>query len=147
MTSYSVTGPQCIKSVISSHMFKWKIVLVLLSLGIMPQHAAQILTFYSLASWLLITLKSHHHENTSPSGHSCEVPHTFLLQWRHNEHDGVSNHQRHGCLLNRLFRRTSKKTSKLRVTGLCAGNSPGTGEFPHKGPVTRKMFLFGDVIM
>ena len=29
----------------------------------------------------------------------------------------------------RLFRRRSKKTSKLRVTGLCAGNSPGTGEF------------------
>ena len=24
----------------------------------------------------------------------------------------------------------SKKTSKLRVTGLCAGNSPVTGEFP-----------------
>ena len=22
------------------------------------------------------------------------------------------------------------KTSKLRVTGLCVGNSPGTGEFP-----------------
>ena len=39
-------------------------------------------------------------------------------------------HQPHGCLLNRLFRRKSKKTSKLRVTGLCAGNSPGTGEFP-----------------
>ena len=51
------------------------------------------------------------------------------LQWRHNNHDGVSNHQPHGCLLNRLFRRRSKKTSKLRVTGLCAGNSPGTGEF------------------
>ena len=33
-------------------------------------------------------------------------------------------------ILNRLFRRRSKKTSKLRVTGLCAGNSPGTGEFP-----------------
>ena len=34
-------------------------------------------------------------------------------------------------LLNRLFERKSKKTSKLRVTGLCAGNSPrGTGEFP-----------------
>ena len=29
-----------------------------------------------------------------------------------------------------LFRRRSRKTSKLRVTGLCAGNSPGTGEFP-----------------
>ena len=34
------------------------------------------------------------------------------------------------CLLNRLFRRRSKKTSKLRVTGLCVGNSPVTGEFP-----------------
>ena len=32
--------------------------------------------------------------------------------------------------LNRLFRRRSKKTSKLRVTGLIAGNSPVTGEFP-----------------
>ena len=52
------------------------------------------------------------------------------LRWRHNDHAGVSNHQPHGCLLNRLFRRESKKTSKLRVTGLCAGNSPGTGEFP-----------------
>ena len=52
------------------------------------------------------------------------------LQWRHNGPDSVSNHQPHDCLLNRLFRRRSKKTSKLRVTGLCAGNSPGTGEFP-----------------
>ena len=52
------------------------------------------------------------------------------LQWRHNGCDGVSNHQPHRCLLNRLFRRRSKKTSKLRVTGLCAGNSPVTGEFP-----------------
>ena len=52
------------------------------------------------------------------------------LQWRHSGRDGVSNHQPHDCLLNRLFRRRSKKTSKLRVTGLCSGNSPGTGEFP-----------------
>ena len=52
------------------------------------------------------------------------------LEWRHNGHDSVSNHQPHDRLLNRLFRRRSKKTSKLRVTGLCVGNSPGTGEFP-----------------
>ena len=52
------------------------------------------------------------------------------LRWRHNGRDGVSNHQPHDCLLNRLFRRGSTKTSKLRVTGLCAGNSLGTGEFP-----------------
>ena len=52
------------------------------------------------------------------------------LRWRHNGCNSVSNHQPHHCLLNLLFRRRSKKTSKLRVTGLCAGNSPGTGEFP-----------------
>ena len=69
------------------------------------------------------------------------------LQWRHNDHDDFSNHQPHGCLLNRLFRRRSKKTSKLRVTGLCVGNSPGPVNSPHKGPVTRKMFPFDDVIM
>ena len=53
-----------------------------------------------------------------------------LVQWRHDECDGVSNHQRLDCLLNRLFRRRSKKRSKLRVTGLCEGNSPVTVEFP-----------------
>ena len=52
------------------------------------------------------------------------------LQWRHNEHNGVSNHQPHDCLLNRLLRRRSKKISKLSVTGLCVGNSPVAGEFP-----------------
>ena len=55
---------------------------------------------------------------------------TCTLEWRHNGRDGVSNHQPHDCLLNRLFERRSKKTSKLRVTGLCAGNSLVTGEFP-----------------
>ena len=50
------------------------------------------------------------------------------LEWRHNERDGVSHHQPHDCLRKRLFRRRSKKTSKLRVSGLCVGNSPVTGE-------------------
>ena len=48
------------------------------------------------------------------------------LRWRHNEQYEVSNHQPHDCLLKRLFRRRSKKTSKLCVTGLCEGNSLGT---------------------
>ena len=75
-------------------------------------------------------------------------PYTFhTLHWRHNDHGGVSNHQPHGCLLSRLFRRRSKKTSKFRVTGLCAENSPVPVNSPHKGPVTRKMFPFDDVIM
>ena len=56
------------------------------------------------------------------------VPNT--LQWRHNGRDSVSNHQPHDCLFNYLFRRRSKKTSKLHVTGVCAGNSPVTGELP-----------------
>ena len=46
-----------------------------------------------------------------------------------------------------LFRRTSKKTSKLRVTGLCEGNPPVADGFPHKGSVTHKTFPFDDVIM
>ena len=75
------------------------------------------------------------------------LPEKKTLRWRHNDHAGVSNHQPHGCLLNRLFRRRSKKTSKLRVTGLCVGNSSGPVNSPHKGPVTRKMFPFDDVIM
>ena len=55
---------------------------------------------------------------------------TIILQWRHYEQDGVSNHQPQHWLLNRLHRRRSRKTSKLRVTDLCEGNSPVTVEFP-----------------
>ena len=69
------------------------------------------------------------------------------LHWRHNDRDGVYNHQPHSCLLNCLFRRRSKKISKLRATGLWVGNSPGPVNSPHKWPVTRKMFPFDDVIM
>ena len=41
----------------------------------------------------------------------------------------------------------SKKTSKLRVTGLCAGNSPVTGEFPAQRTSNAKMFPFDDVML
>ena len=34
------------------------------------------------------------------------------LQWRHNEHDGVLNHQPHECLLNRLFKAQIKENIK-----------------------------------
>ena len=69
------------------------------------------------------------------------------LRWRHNEHDCVSNHQHHHCLLNRLFGCRSKETSKLRVTGLCVGNSPGTGEFPAQMASNAENVSFDDVIM
>ena len=75
--------------------------------------------------------------------HNLDKP----LRGRHNEGDGASNHLRLDCLLNRLFRRRSKKTSKLRVTGLCEGIHRWPVDSPHKGPVTQKMFPFDDVIM
>ena len=48
----------------------------------------------------------------------------WTLQWRYNERDGVSNHRCSDCLFNVCFKRRSKKTSKLRLTGLCEGNLP-----------------------
>ena len=52
------------------------------------------------------------------------------IHYSNNECNGVSNHRRLDCLLNCLFMRRSKRTSKLRVTGLCEGNLPVLGEFP-----------------
>ena len=39
---------------------------------------------------------------------------TYPLQWRHNECDGVSNHQPHDCLLKRLFKVQIKENIKDR---------------------------------
>ena len=98
------------------------------------------------------------------------------LQWRHNERDGVSNHQPHHCFLNRLFQAQMKENIKSPRWRLKSPASPLFpqpfiqaqmkeniksprhwplwGEFtghrwnpPHKGPVTRKIFPFDDVIM
>ena len=49
---------------------------------------------------------------------------------RHNERDGVSNHQPHYCLLNRLFRRRPKKKIKAQRHWPFWGELPVTGEFP-----------------
>ena len=79
---------------------------------------------------LISTNKFLYHLSKGPAAVMCQLPLGRSLRWRHNGQGGVSNHQPRDCLLNRIFRCRSKKTSKLRVTGLCAGNSPGTGEFP-----------------
>ena len=78
---------------------------------------------------------------------ACSAFLSFLLQWRHNGHTVFSNHRPLDCILKRLFRRKSKKTSKLRATGHCKGNHRWPVNSPHKWPVTRKMFPFDDVIM
>ena len=72
---------------------------------------------------------------------------TRTLQWRHNEQENNPNHRRLECLHHRLFRRRSKKTSKLRVTGLCAAISPVTGEFPARRSSNAEIFPFDDVNM
>ena len=85
------------------------------------------------------------------TGLLCGGSHSYKkhVSWqcRKNGRDGVLNHQPHDCFLNRLYRHRSKKTSKPHITGLCAGNSPGPVNSPHKWPVTQKMYLFDDVIM
>ena len=61
----------------------------------------------------------------------------FSLRWRHNERDGVSNHQPHDCLLNR---QSSASLAFVRRIHRGPVNSP------HKWPVTRKMSPFDDVM-
>ena len=48
----------------------------------------------------------------------------YSLQRRQNERYGVWNYWRLDCFLNRLLRRKSSKTTKLRVTGFLEGNPP-----------------------
>ena len=66
------------------------------------------------------------------------------LQWRHNGRGNVSNHQPHECLLNRLFKENIKAP---RHWPFLWGIHREPVNSPHKGPVTRKMFPFDDVIM
>ena len=77
-----------------------------------------------LSAYLIINLTS-----TLENGHVCGYEFAAHYNDVIMDGDGVSNHQPHDCLLNRLFRRKSKKT------------------FPHKWPVTQKIFPFDDVIM
>ena len=48
-------------------------------------------------------------DNSNVCATVCSIK---TLQWRHNGRDGVSNHQPHHYLLNRLFRHRSKKNIK-----------------------------------
>ena len=81
----------------------------------------QYLKLTTIATFLDYGLRKEMESKTGISG--------LPLQWRHNGRNGVSNQQPYDCLLNHSFRCKLKK-SKLRVTGLCAVNSPVTGQFP-----------------
>ena len=68
-----------------------------------------------------------------PSGYYRGCYSGNSLQWSYNDRDGVSNHRRPDCLLNRVLRSRSRKTSKLRVTGPCDANSRLPVEFHTRG--------------
>ena len=74
----------------------------------------------SIKKYLCTLITTMHLDNYAHS--LCFV----TLQWHYDECDGVPNHRQLNGLFNRSFRRRSKETSKLSVTGLCAGNSPVT---------------------
>ena len=70
------------------------------------------------------------------------------LPWRHNGHDRVSNHQSHNCFLHRLFKAQIKENIKgFAPLVFVRGIHRSAVNSPRKGPVTRKMFPFHDVIM
>ena len=69
------------------------------------------------------------------------------LQWRHNRHNSVLNHQPHHCLLNRLFRCRSKKHQSSASLAFVWGIHRWPMKSPHKWPVTQQMLPFDDVIM
>ena len=81
-----------------------------------------------------INCLSLHRDVLGPEDDISHIRPWLILQRRHSEYPGVSNHQRLHCLFSRLFsrlfRRTSKKTPKSAPLAFCEGNPPVTGEFP-----------------
>ena len=78
---------------------------------------------------------------------ACDVRQHCPLQWRHNGHDGVSNHQPHDCWLNRLFRRGSKHQNSASLAFFLRGIHRWLMYSPHKGPAKRNIVPFDDVTM
>ena len=72
---------------------------------------------------------------------------TFTLQWCHNEHDGVSNHQRMDCFSTVCSCADQRKHQSSASLSFVRGIHRLPVNCPHKMPVTRKMFPFDDIIM
>ena len=52
------------------------------------------------------------------------------LQWRHNERDGISNHQAYDCLLHRLFKAQIKENFKAPRHWPLSGEFTGDRRIP-----------------
>ena len=72
---------------------------------------------------------------TPQSRHLCG----YICSACRNEREGVSNHRRPCCLLNRFFSGADQRSMKSRIHRWPVNS-------PHKGPVTRKMFPSDDGI-
>ena len=73
------------------------------------------------------------------------LPINIASQQRHDGHDGVSNHQPYDCILNRSGADERKRQSSVSLL-FVRGVHRWPVNYPHKGPVMRKMFPFDDVI-
>ena len=101
-------------------------------------HISRKQSYYPKYTIIIFIIRQQTLAKWTPQGHDIEANYIAMcrwsnvcsLQWRHNERDGVLKHRRRDWLHNRLFRRRSKKTSNLGVTGLRERNSPVTGDFP-----------------
>ena len=91
-------------------------------------------------------IKAPHHR---PLRDSQRDSNANSLHWRHNEHDDVSNHQPHDCLAYSTV--YSGADQRKHQSSASLAFVPGIHRWPmnspHKGPVTRIMFPFDDVIM
>ena len=85
--------------------------------------------------------------NTHIDSKNCSLWYIGPLLWRHNVRFGVANHQPHDCLLNHSFRHRSKKYQSSASLAFVWIIHWWPMNSQHKGPVTRKMFPFHDVIM
>ena len=69
------------------------------------------------------------------------------LQWHHNEHDCISNHQHHDFYSTVYSSADQRKHQSSASLALVRGIHQVLVNSPYKRPVTQKMFPFDDVIM
>ena len=128
------------------------------------RHTIAMRVYFLVMMWLVFTNTIKKMPHSSPGAlnmvsilhsksylcHSCVVLnmfHTGLypLQWCHNGHDSISNHQPHDSTVHSgADQRKHQSSPSLAFVRGIHGRLVNS---PHKGPVTWKMFPFDDIIM
>ena len=96
----------------------------------------------AMMCWLfwLIILRNHEHI-------LAQVIIPPLLQWHHNECNGISYHQSIICSTICSGTHQRKHQSSASLAFVRGSKHRWLVDSPHKGPVKRKMFPFDDIIM